>query len=968
MLHPLLTHKKLHWLSSEGCPVRTVIEYIRHKGEFRDAQIEAIETWLFLKVAGGNKPLWRLFADGFFTTELNLANLRVSQATRDELESNPALRALYELARQKNGNGKSLLPELEEYIHTNHGAIDAEAVCRRIFYDVNYTDYLFSLPMGAGKTFLMAAFIYLDLYFAGLEPDNPVFARNFIILVPSGLKSSIVPSLKSIEKFDPSWVLPEPAASELKRKISFEVLDQSKSAKKSNRARNPNSQKVASHQPFEELFGLIMVVNAEKVILDRLDLSDQLQLIEHDEDEQDRQANELRNLIGKIQNLSIHIDEVHHAATDDIKLRQVVNRWSKGGTVNSVIGYSGTPYLASPDTITVGDGVTLKFSQITTTVHYYPLVRAIQGFLKKPRVEVAANLEPLVIIERGVRDFYEAYGNSTYGAGTCAKLAIYCGSISRLEEEVYPAVARLVEELGGNPSRDILKYHRGNKEYKLEKGSESLFTCLDLPLSRTRIILLVQVGKEGWDCRSLTGVILAQKGDSPANMVLQTSCRCLRQVDKGATETAVIWLNDFNAKILNAQLKEEQQTSIAELNNLAKTAGAALVPRHSRLEQLKLPPVEFRQLRVEYEDVTVEDDPRTAQKLEAARQDGRLYNEATVTRRGLSADDPGIKTFVEPLGSEIADFRRWQALIVKESFQSCSTAELRNFEEPLRRIFVLITFEDEGERRFNELYDHGAVRSAIRLAFHQRRELLTSEEVIPATAGLLVLEKLGSVEWHDKLYPSVADCRKILEIDQTGVDIQTVAAQGEEIQRLFLEFLKLQGKEQDLVSRMAMPPVEEYSHEVKNKDRTFHYLPYDFRQSGLDLNFLREALTLAEVRNRGLELYHNGERDLTEFRIRCFEKRSSGWKYVGLYTPDFLLIQRRDDTIHKALIIETKGSGYADQAKFKLRKSFMETEFLRMNNESFGYQRFDYLCLSDDIPLERNIATMNHAIIEFFEC
>ena len=122
------------------------------------------------------------------------------------------------------------------------------------------------------------------------------------------------------------------------------MLDQSKSAKKSNRARNPNAQKIARHQPFEDLAGLILVVNAEKVILDRLDLGEQLQLIEHSDDEKDRQANELRNLIGKIPNLSIHIDEVHHAATDDIKLRQVVNRWSANGSLNSVIGYSGTRY------------------------------------------------------------------------------------------------------------------------------------------------------------------------------------------------------------------------------------------------------------------------------------------------------------------------------------------------------------------------------------------------------------------------------------------------------------------------------------------------------------------------------------------------------------------------------------------------------------------------------------------------
>jgi hypothetical protein len=685
MLHTIIHNRKTEWLASSACPVRAVIEYITNKGELRTPQIEAIETWLFLKIAGKNKPLWQLFAEGFFNTTLDYPNLRISQNARDAMQTHPAVQALYELARQKNGGGKSLLPELEEYLLVNHGAIDAEAICRHIFYDADYTDYLFSLPMGAGKTFLMAAFMYLDLYFAGLEPDNPVFARNFIILVPSGLKSSIIPSLKTIEKFDPSWVIPEPAASALKKQISFEVLDQSKSAKKSNRARNPNAQKIARHQPFEDLAGLILVVNAEKVILDRLDLSDQLQLIEHTDDEKDRQANELRNLIGKIPNLSIHIDEVHHAATDDIKLRQVVNRWSANGSLNSVIGYSGTPYLSNADSIVItpiphltsplkdplgpkGEGqniLTLKFAQITNTVYYYPLVQAIQGFLKKPRVEIAANLEPLAIIEKGVRDFHASYWNTVYGRGTCAKLAIYCGSISRLEEEVLPLVGSLVQQLGGNPATDILKYHRGNKEYKLPKENELAFNSLDLPHSPVRIILLVQVGKEGWDCCSLTGVILAQKGDSPTNMVLQTSCRCLRQVDRDTQEHAVIWLNDFNAKTLNAQLKEEQQTSIAEINNLGKAGAYPQIQRFSRMEHLKLPLIEFRQLEVQYEDVIVEDHPNTGTKLDATCKDKTLYNPAVITRRGLNPDDPGIKTYIDPSSNEMADYRQWLSLIVK---------------------------------------------------------------------------------------------------------------------------------------------------------------------------------------------------------------------------------------------------------------------------------------------------------------
>ena len=86
--------------------------------------------------------------------------------------------------------------------------------------------------MGAGKTFLMASFIYLDLYFASNEPANKTFAHNFLVLIPSGLKSSIVPSLKTIENFDPSWVISEPSASNLKKLLKFDILDEQKSAKK----------------------------------------------------------------------------------------------------------------------------------------------------------------------------------------------------------------------------------------------------------------------------------------------------------------------------------------------------------------------------------------------------------------------------------------------------------------------------------------------------------------------------------------------------------------------------------------------------------------------------------------------------------------------------------------------------------------------------------------------------------------
>lgn len=74
----------------------------------------------------------------------------------------------------------------------------------------------------------MAAFIYIDLYFAQNEPHNPIWAHNFLILAPSGLKSSIVPSLRSIQNFDVTWLFPAATAMQLKRLVKFEILDEQK--------------------------------------------------------------------------------------------------------------------------------------------------------------------------------------------------------------------------------------------------------------------------------------------------------------------------------------------------------------------------------------------------------------------------------------------------------------------------------------------------------------------------------------------------------------------------------------------------------------------------------------------------------------------------------------------------------------------------------------------------------------------
>ena len=90
----------------------------------------------------------------------------------------------------------------------------------------------------------------------------------------------------------------------------------------------------------------------------------------------------------------------------------------------------------------------------------------------KRQVQVSTDRNRLNIIEDGLREFLERYSDTVYEDGTTAKIAIYCGQIKTLEEEVYPLVEQISVEYGLNPSTSILKYYRSNKEYSLPAENE----------------------------------------------------------------------------------------------------------------------------------------------------------------------------------------------------------------------------------------------------------------------------------------------------------------------------------------------------------------------------------------------------------------------------------------------------------------------------------------------------------------
>jgi len=947
----MITKKRDEWYSSRRCTVKSLIDYMVVEGQLRDVQIDAIKTYLFLKIEGQCQPLSKLFKEGFFNS-IDVDDLEVSKQTREYLKSNPASVALLEYASQTNDAGEQVSEKLQKVIVKEPASIDYSKFFAEAFYNVSYTDYLFSLPMGAGKTYLMAAFIYLDLYFATNEPMNPIFAHNFIIFAPSGLKSSVVPSLKTIQKFNPAWVIPEPAASDIKRKISFEVLDQQKSKSKSNKTKNPNVQKVANHQPLSELFGLVAVTNAEKVILDRIqEKNGQLSFFEESDDDKDRQANELRNLLGKLPYLSVFIDEVHHAVSDEIKLRAVVNRWAENHTVNSVIGFSGTPYLDKIEKMKVTDKMSVGTAEITNIVYYYPLIRGVGNFLKRPIVKIASNLSSAEIIENGVHEFLDSYKDTIYDDGTVAKLGIYCGGIEKLEEIVYPIVSRIAKEYNIS-SDEILKFHKGNKKYPQPADSQMQYDMLDKPLSRIRIVLLVQIGKEGWDCRSLTGIILSQEGDCPTNMVLQTSCRCLRQVVKGSPETALIYLNESNAYKLNKQLEQQHHISIKEFQEADNNKMS--IKRYNRMERLRLPEVDFYQLKVNYETLVVK--PVNICEGIATSLDDAKVTSGVIRTTDLTMRDASIEVYDIEKGTESATFMSWVYAISKGGFGEPTIATLLLHEKDLREIFDTITYSKEDVRYYSSQYDRKRIESNIRKAFREKRDFTTKEELIAEKSSLLNIANFKTeifTERPQEYYPDYVIVDNIIKEDSGKLKMDAKTQ-------------KLMELAQETGNVMIVESLKKQYSSHPYKDRCFHYLPYRM-DSSFEQIYLREMLSLDDIEKYGLEVYYNGDRAMTEFKIKCYKSVSGKWRYIGVYTPDFLIIQRKDNTIHKVVIIETKGEIYANDPQFKEKKVFMEEYFTGMNNKKYGYERFEYLYLEDTLSDNERVLMTHQAISNFFE-
>ena len=979
MFYKLIKRKSDKWYKSSECTVNSLIDYMIEKGELRDAQIEAIKIYLYLKINCDNKNLIDLIKEGYFCNTEILDNIELTSKQKEIFENNYIALTLLEYSNVNEYTDEEdvkTLNILKEYIKENCEDIDFRKELENIMKTNNYAEYVFSLPMGAGKTYLMACFIYLDLYFALNEPDNKKFAHNFLIMAPSGLKNSIVPSLRTIENFDPTFVLPEPTASQIKSLIRFEALDQDKTGKKSNLVNNPNVQKILRNGEPTQSFGLILVVNAEKLILNKdgelSPAEDYLLQINNEESEYENKkkqleyerSNELRNIISKIPNLTVFVDEIHHVVSDEIKARQVINKWAESGNINSVAGFSGTPYFDNPITL-----CSLKTKDIPQIVYYYPLIEGIDNFLKHPEIIISDATDSKKIIKKGIKEFFENF-DIEYKNGTTSKLAIYCGRIERLNKEIYPVVLKEINKYGLTAD-NILRFYGESKVskedeiYKLEKDAEYQFLRLDKPDSIKRVVLLVGIGKEGWDCKSLTGVILSQKGDCDKKVVLQTSCRALRKIDKNKIEKALIVLNEDNADILNKELKQTCHTNIEALQN--QNNSEKVIKFYDRTKKLRLPAIDYIDLEINTKIETIKeadtkDELNKVLNFKEEKNDvikktdvkGFLNNRYNIDTDNNSFDYGSISITYEEFCNEIR----------KRSFNIINNELIKKYDNELNKIFSNITYSkiDDNEIRYaKELIDIDSVYRDINLSFANKHSISQTEEKIPKTAKLLHIENFKERKYEEnakKYFPDKKVVESIVDADNGKIERIDI----EEIEKTIKQLEKIKQYEQADVLRKSL---ENDTNILDIKDKSYHYIPYksdsDFEKLVYD-----EILSLDIFKNNNIEVYFNGDDNLTEFKISCYEISNGIKKYIGKYIPDFLIISRdKKNVIKKVLILETKGKIYASDEKFIKKRKWTEEVFLNYNNEN--YKKYDYLYIEDSWSDSDRINKINDKISEFFK-
>ena len=509
----------------------------------RRPQFEALEIYVLIKEGLENVPVWRIFND--WHTKQNL------------FASRPDAYALADEQGKLFGN-----IDADSY---------AEVFKRMRSVAQDYNNYIFALTMGVGKTLLMASCIAYEFLLARKFPRDEKYCHNVLIFAPD---TTVLQSLREIVDFDYGNIVPDAYADLLRSNMKFWFLEDTS---------------MTLNVQDDSMFNIV-ISNAQKIIIrsshkektsaEKLFSADvlpgsgaqarmnQLLGIAEIVSENDLAPNQRFQKLLRLRQLGIFVDEAHHAfgknlardvgAESDTRktsLRKTISALaaafrSKGSHVVGCYNFTGTPYA--------------KGRIFPEVVYAYGLSEAInKQYLKRARLVTYDNVKTVHFVEDVLQDFFNHHKEQRY-EGKLPKIAFFATTIDELETELRPEVERVMAKLNLPVSALLVNHQKSSSDQVRE------FHRLDSPQSTKQIILLVNKGKEGWNCRSLFGVALYRKPKSKI-FVLQASMRCLRRIGFPPQHQGSIYLTTENSTILEAELEANFRMSVEDFKNAGTT-------------------------------------------------------------------------------------------------------------------------------------------------------------------------------------------------------------------------------------------------------------------------------------------------------------------------------------------------------------------------------------------------------------
>lgn len=526
----------------------------------RKPQFEALEMYVFIKEFMNNAQVYELFDDW-----RNKRN-RFSEAS---YYSNGQLRLGDALTEKQTD---VLFKQMKKYRES-------------------YPNYIYALTMGLGKTILMGTCIFYEFLLAKKYPKDKRFCHNALVFAPD---KTVLQSLREIMIFDKTKVVPSEYARVLDSNIKFHFLDESGTVLHTIDDSDfniiiSNTQKIIIKKKRKEATPGEVLFGSNSSLLSAVYGGDDSE--DDAWDDSTLMDNQRFKKLCRLPQLGVYVDEAHHLFGADLEkqirssganktsLRDTINLLAANTSIVACYNYTGTPYV--------------KNQLLPEVVYAYGLRESIwNGYLKDADPIGFENVKSDEFLNATVTKFWQKYGGRTYD-NLNPKLAIYAANVEEAVNEVVPALEEILTRLE-IPTTSIL-LNVGDSKYTKDEDIRN-FNNLDVPGSEgneKQFVVLVEKGKEGWNCRSLFGVALYRSPKSKI-FVLQATMRCLRAITDERL-TATVFLSKENYDTLDDELHKNFNMEISDIKNTSTD------DRHKYQVRVLPPPRSIRLKRVWHE-------------------------------------------------------------------------------------------------------------------------------------------------------------------------------------------------------------------------------------------------------------------------------------------------------------------------------------------------------------------------------